>query len=189
MMGSNKPRCRGPVLGVIKVVMSSSAALGLVLGIMATAGNIALAHGNPSGEAKATLGAATVTITYGRPSLKGRDLMQMIQPGNLWRMGADIPTSIESTAALDFGGTRVPKGKYILLARYLAPGQWTLVVSSQDRLHYEPSTKLAEIPMQIQQGQSPVEEMSIRLSAKGKNGTLELAWGAYRLTAAFSAVE
>ena len=77
-------------------------------------------HGNEHGEAKATIGSAKVVISYNRPSLKGRDLMKMIHPGDLWRLGADIPTTIESDSDLDFGGTRVPKGKHILMARYVA---------------------------------------------------------------------
>ncbi len=163
------------------------AIVGVAVGIALT--SIGFAHDNNEGESKAMLGSASVTISYGRPSLKGRDLMQMIQPGNLWRMGADMPTTIDSSADLDFGGTRVPKGKHVLLARYVGPGQWSLVVSSKDRQHYEPSTKLAEVPMQMQQGQSPVEQLSIELSSKGKNGMIELAWGGYRLTAPFSAAD
>ena len=180
--GLEEPHQRG--FGALRLVMAGAA-----LGTALLVAGIAFAHGNGEGEAKVTVGNATVTITFGRPSLKGRDLMQMIQPGNLWRMGADMPTTIESTADLDFGGTRVPKGKHILLARYIGPGQWTLVVSSQDRQHYEPSAKLAEVPMQVEQGLSPLEEMNIELSAKSKTGKITVAWGSYRLTAPFSAAE
>ena len=144
------------------------------------------AHGNEHGEAKATIGSAKVIVSYNRPSLKGRDLMKMIHPGDLWRLGADIPTTIESDSDLDFGGARVPKGKHILMARYVAPGEWTLVVSSKDRLHYEPSAKLAEVPMEVQDGKDPTEELSIQLSSKGGRGAIEIAWGGYRLAATFT---
>src|SRR5215469_6027537 len=119
---------------------------------------VAVAHGNDLGQAKATIGKATVDIEYHSPSLRGRDLMKMIHPGDLWRLGADGPTTLESTADLDFGGTRVPKGKYVLLARFVEPGKWTLVVSNKDRMHYEPSAKIAETPLDLQEGKDPVEE-------------------------------
>jgi hypothetical protein len=148
----------------------------------------AAAHSNAHAEAKAIVGKATVTISYNRPSLRGRDLMKMIHPGELWRMGADIPTTIESTQDLDFGGVTVPEGKHVLLARYVGPGQWMLVISSKDRLNYEPSAKLAEIPLQVEEGQKPVEELEIQLSGSANSGTIEIAWGPYRLTGVFSAL-
>lgn len=146
----------------------------------------AAAHGNEHGEAKATVGGAKVTISFNSPTLKGRDLKTMIHPGDLWRLGADIPTTIESDADLDFGGTRVPKGKHVLLARYVQPGEWTLVVSSKDRMHYEPSAKLAEAPMEVRQTGDPVEAMSIQLTNKGGRGVIEIAWGTQRLVASFT---
>jgi len=143
------------------------------------------AHGNEHGEAKATIGNAKVTISYNRPALKGRDLTKMIQPGDLWRLGADIPTTIESDADLDFGGTRVPQGKHILLARYVEPGKWTLVVSSKDRFHYEPSARIAEEPMEFENGKDPTDALTIQLSNKGGRGVIEIAWGTLRLVGAF----
>lgn len=145
-----------------------------------------LAHGNETGSAKATIGSAKVSIDFHRPTLKGRDVMKLIHPGDLWRLGADIPTTIESDGDLDFGGTRVPKGKHFLMARYLEPGKWTLVVSSKNRQTYEPSAKLAEIPMDVKDGQAPVDAMDIQLTSKGGRGNLEIAWGSFRLTTSFA---
>src|SRR5579863_35391 len=128
--------------------------------------HLALAHGNEVGTAKATIGSTKVSIDFHRPTLKGRDLMKLLHPGDLWRMGADIPTTITSDGDLDFGGARVPKGKNVLLVRYVEPGKWALVVSSKDRQHYEPSTKLAEIPMEVEEGKDAVDAMDIQLSSK-----------------------
>ena len=148
--------------------------------------HLALAHGNEPGSAKATIGNTKVTIDFRRPALKGRDLMKLLHPGDLWRMGADIPTTLDSDGDLDFGGTRVPKGKYFLMARYVEPGKWTLVVSSKDRQHYEPTAKLAEIPMDVEEGKDAVDAMDIQLSSKGGRGDIVIAWGTYRLTAPFA---
>jgi membrane fusion protein, copper/silver efflux system len=163
-----------------------------LLTIFAVAGALCLtaleagAHGNEHGEAKATIGGAKVSISFNSPSLKGRDLKAMIHPGDLWRLGADIPTTIESDADLDFGGTRVPKGKHVLLARLVQPGEWTLVVSSKDRMHYEPSAKLAEVPMEVQDAKDPVEAMSIQLTNKAGRGVIEISWGTQHLIASFT---
>lgn len=156
---------------------------------LAGAAHLALAHGNEPGSAKATIGTAKVSIEFRRPTLKGRDLMKLIHPGDLWRMGADIPTTIESDADLDFGGTRVPKGKYFLMARFVESGKWTLVVSNKERRAYEPSSKLAEIPMDVEEGKDPVDAMDIQLSNKSGRGSIEVAWGTFRLTASFTPVK
>jgi hypothetical protein len=163
----------------------------VIVGVVGMLGLAAsgVAHGNERGEAKATIGGATVAIDYGRPMLKGRDPMKLIPPGAVWRIGADAPTTIDSDADLDFGGTRVPKGKHILLAHYIAPGKWSLVVSSKPAAQYDPEAKLAEIPTQVQEGKDSVEEVAIQLSAKGGHGVIEIAWGTMRLVGSFSAAK
>jgi len=159
------------------------------VGVLALVAANLIAHGNERGTAKATIGSTTVTIDYGRPMLKGRDLMKMIQPGDVWRIGSDAPTTIESDADLDFGGTRVPKGKHILLAHYTGPGKWSLVVSSKSASQFDPGEKLAEVPMEVQESKDPVEEVTIQLAAKGSQGVIEIAWGTMRLAGSFSAAK
>lgn len=153
---------------------------------LASAVQVAWAHGNEPGSAKATIGTTKVSIDYRRPMLKGRDLMKLIHPGDLWRLGADVPTTIDSDGDLDFGGTHITKGKYFLMARYVEPGKWTLVVSSKERRTYEPSAKLAEIPLDVESGKDSVDAMDIQLNNKGGRGNIEIAWGTYRLTASFA---
>jgi hypothetical protein len=143
------------------------------------------AHGADRGEAKATIGKANVSVDYGRPLLKGRDFTKMLPVGGVWRIGADAPTTINSDADLDFGGTRVAKGSHILLARLVEPGKWSLVVSSKGAFQYEPSAKLAEVPMEFQEGKDSVEELTLTLTSKDGRGNLEIAWGTARLMASF----
>ncbi|HLY59243.1 MAG TPA: DUF2911 domain-containing protein [Terriglobia bacterium] len=157
-----------------------------ILIALAGSSSLLLAHGNEHGSAKATIGATKVSIDFARPMLKGRDVMKLIHPGDLWRLGADVPTTIETDGDLDFGGTRLPKGKYFLMARFVEPGKWTLVVSSKERRAYEPNAKLAEVPMEVEEGQTPVDAMDIQLTNKGGRGDIEIAWGTFKLTASFA---
>jgi hypothetical protein len=148
------------------------------------------AHGQaPRGESKAKIGNANVSVEYGRPSLKGRDVLKMMAVGSIWRIGADAATTLTSDADLDFGGTRVPKGKYILLARLAEPGKWSLLVSTKGAFQYEPSAKLAEVPMEMQEGKEAVEQLSINLTEEHGRGGIEIAWGTARLVATFAAAK
>jgi membrane fusion protein, copper/silver efflux system len=163
-------------------------ALGMVALLLMGTGRL-IAHGNERGEAKATIDKAQVMIDYGRPTLKGRDVLKLISPGKIWRIGSDAPTTIESNVDLDFGGTRVPRGKHILLARLATPGQWSLVISSKDASAYEPSSRIAEVPLELHEESSPVDELTILLSSDGGHGTIQISWGSARLVARFSAAK
>ncbi len=163
--------------------------LALTMTLAASVPAFVLAHGNERGEAKATIGGANVAITYGRPMLKGRDMMKMIQPGQLWRIGADVPTTLESDRDLDFAGTRIPKGKYVLLARFVEPGKWTLVVSTKPAREFNPAAKVAEAPLDLQEAKDPAEAVTISLSENGGRGVIEIAWGTMRLTGSFEAAK
>jgi hypothetical protein len=156
-----------------------------VISLLALGAVTGWAQATDRGEAKATIGKANVSVDYGRPLLKGRDMLKMLPVGGVWRIGADAPTTINSDADLDFGGVRVPKGSHILLARLAEPGKWSLVVSSKGAFQYEPSAKLAEVPMELREGKDPVEELTLTLTSKDGRGNLEIAWGAARLIASF----
>jgi Protein of unknown function (DUF2911) len=150
---------------------------------------VLLAQGNHRGEAKATVGSAHVSIDYGRPSLNGRDPLKMIKPGQVWRLGASAPTTLDTDQDLLFGNTRVPKGKHILLAQMVEPGKWVLLVSSKAFDEYDPSAKIAETPMKVDTAKDSVEDLVLKLSSHQDQGTLEVAWGTFRLEASFSAAQ
>lgn len=150
---------------------------------------VLLAQGNNRGETKATVGSAHVSIEYGRPTLQGRKPLEMIKPGQVWRLGASAPTTIETDQDLLFGNTRVPKGKHILLAQMVEPGKWVLLVSDKPADQYNAGAKIAEAPMKIVNGQDSVENMTIKLSGHENQGDIEVAWGTSRLMASFSTAE
>lgn len=168
----------------------SRTVLGLSAAALMTLGLVVLyAQGSNRGEAKATVGSAHVSIDYGRPVLQGRDPLKMISPGQAWRLGSGAPTTIDTDQDLLFGNTNVPKGKHILLAQMVEPGKWVLLVSKKAANEYDPSAKIAEEPMKLENAQDSVEELTIKLSGHKNQGDIEVAWGTSRLTASFSVAE
>ena len=144
-----------------------------------------LGHGAERGSVKATINGARISIDYGRPALMGRDMLKQIQPGQLWRIGANAPTTLESDKELNFGGTVVPKGKHILLARLVEPGKWALVFSTKSVFQFEESAKVAEVPLTFQEADDSTEQVTIQLTQKDGAGVIEIAWGKMRLSASF----
>ena len=141
----------------------------------------AFAQGNPRGEAKAMVAGKAVSIDYGRPSLKGRDMLAQAQVGQAWRMGADAPTALKTDADLSFGSVAVPKGEYVLTATKIAADQWHLnVLSKADR------SKVADIPLTPAKLDSSVEMFTIVLTGEKDRGTFEMHWGTTALKASFT---
>ena len=131
------------------------------------------AQANPRGEAKATVAGKAVSIDYGRPSLKGRDMLGQAQVGQAWRMGADAATSLKTDADLSFGTVAVPKGEYILTATKVAADQWQLnVLAKADR------AKVADVPLAAGEARRERRAVHDRPQGEKDKGELEAAAGA-----------
>ncbi|MEK6299103.1 MAG: DUF2911 domain-containing protein [Acidobacteriota bacterium] len=120
-----------------------------------------------------------IEVDHGRPGLRGRKPEAMIQPGQVWRMGADDPTTLSTQASLKFGDKVIPPGKYILQAKLVEPEKWLLLIQS------ESGSAVAEIPFSLQKLDKPVELLTITLEKKDKGGRLVLQWGTLALATEF----
>ncbi len=161
---------------------------GILAGVLLAA-PAALAQ-SPRGTAEATVGEASISIDYGRPSLKGRDMLGQAADGMVWRLGADQATTLTvSGADLQFGGTSVSAGSYSLFARKSGDG-WVLLVNSQTGqwgTDHDASLDVAEIPMGVGSGEA-AEQFTVSIGASGDHdGELHFAWGETVLTAGFRA--
>ena len=153
----------------------------LVLVLLSAVAIPALAHGADRGAAKATVAGKTVAIDYGRPSLKGRDMLGQAEVGKAWRMGADDATTLKTDADLSFGGTAVPKGEYVLTATKVAEGKWQLNVATKER------GKVADVPLEAAKLPAAVETLTIELTGEKDKGTFTMSWGEIALKTGFTA--
>lgn len=71
----------------------------------------------------------TISVSYGRPGLKGRELSSLAPEGSVWRTGANEATTISFSTDVNFGGQSVPAGTYLL---YTIPGEnWTFILNNK----------------------------------------------------------
>jgi Protein of unknown function (DUF2911) len=129
-------------------------------------------------------------ITYGRPSLRGRDVFgsgatygkALIDlplgdwgPPPVWRAGANVSTRLNTEATLVMGGKTIPAGEYSLFIDVKGPRDWTLIVSSwaaQPKMDvkdktalwgayaYTPDKDVARVPMTIETLPFSVEQLT-----------------------------
>jgi len=142
------------------------------------------------GAASASFGSATVSINYGRPQLKGRDMLSQATDGMVWRMGMNEATEIKTDADLKFGDTVIPKGSYSLWMKKIGPGQWHLVFNKKTGVwgtEHSPADDFAETPLTTSTNPESAERFTVELSAANETtGALKATWGMAVLSAEFT---
>jgi len=153
---------------------------------------VAFSQRNPRATSKVDIAGKFVMIEYGRPSMKGRDLLAMVEPGKVWRMGADKSTTYTSDARLSVGKTTVPAGSYSLWLKKVGDRSFELVFNKQvgqwGTQYSGAIDDIATIPMDFSEGAEAVEVFTLTLAkgAKANSGELTLQWGKLVLKAPFT---
>jgi hypothetical protein len=140
------------------------------------------------GKAEATIKGKKVTIDYGRPSLKGRDIFSMVQPGMVWRLGMNQATQIESTGDLVVAGKEVKAGKYTLWAKKTGADSWILAFHPKTGVWGAPPLKdgyIAELPLKTEKVGDSAEELTITLADNNGKAGINIHWGTAALTGSF----
>lgn len=140
------------------------------------------------GKAELKAGASSITIDYGQPALKGRDMLGQLQVGAFWRMGNNQSTTLTTPVDLTFGSIKVPKGAYSLWLKRTAPDAFELVFNSQTGqwgMSHDVAKDVYAAPMKEGTLPSSVEVFTIKLDKAPKGGVLELNWGTTKLSAEF----
>lgn len=92
------------------------------------------ARPSPNAEVSQTIGTTEVTVTYGRPGIKGRSYFgedsELAPIDQVWRTGANEASTITFSDDVVFGGKEVPAGTYTL---FTIPGidSWTIILNNQ----------------------------------------------------------
>jgi hypothetical protein len=78
-----------------------------------------------------TVSGSNISVTYGRPYKKGRDIFGGLVPyGKVYRCGADSATTITFQKDANFGGKAVKAGTYTL---FVIPNKesWTIILNGE----------------------------------------------------------
>lgn len=127
-----------------------------------------------------------LSITYGRPYLKQREVGKDVAPfGQIWRLGADEATKLALPSSVKVqGGPGLQAGSYSLWA---IPGEhkWTLIVNKAADVwgtNYDQSQDVARFQVPVHKA-APIEEFTIALKkTSDKSAEISFAWGTQMVT-------
>ncbi|NBA86422.1 DUF2911 domain-containing protein [Emticicia sp. CRIBPO] len=139
----------------------------VVSGLMAFGANaqIKTPPASPASTITQGVGLTSVSITYNRPSVKGRKIFGNLTPyGKVWRTGANQITSIKFGEDLLVNGKTLKAGSYGL---YTVPGEktWKIIFNSDDKqwgaYAYDPAKDVYSFEVPAIKLKDLVENMTI----------------------------
>lgn len=166
-----------------------AAALGLAL-LTTTDLAAQRAPASPRDSVKTTIAGANLSLNYGRPSKRGRDIFGALVPWNtIWRTGANEATTFTTSKALTFGNVTVPAGTYTLYTLPAQDGKWLLVINKQTGqwgTEYNQAQDQARVPMTVSTLPAVVEQMQLSLTPTSGGGEFAISWDRTKATARFT---
>jgi hypothetical protein len=140
---------------------------------------------SPPGKEELTSGGLTVSVSYSRPSVRGRLIFgtedqKALQPyGKYWRLGANESTEITFNRDVLFNGSPVKKGTYRM---YAIPGPESFEIALNTELGkwgaFEPDygKDLLHTKVPTEKISSPVEQYTISLAPSGDGMSMIFEW-------------
>jgi hypothetical protein len=116
---------------------------------------------SPNASVSQTIGTTKITITYGRPGVKGRKIYGGLVPyGKVWRTGANESTDIVLPKDVTVEGKSLPAGTYSI---YTIPGkkQWTIIFNSKLSwgTQYDKSKDVLRVQAKPETTRIPMEQL------------------------------
>ncbi|MEP6492154.1 MAG: DUF2911 domain-containing protein [bacterium] len=143
--------------------------------------------GSPHEKTTWKVGAATISVEYGRPYLKGRPEAQLMPLGSPWRTGADQATVITTDKPLTFDKVSLAPGSYTINTE---PGakEWHLILgklgsAGQWGIPYLPNLEIGRATMRVGHLAKPVEQVTVEIDKAAP--ALRIEWGATSATVPF----
>jgi hypothetical protein len=145
---------------------------------------------SPHETVTATIAGAKVSITYGRPYMKGRQVAGGLIPfDKVWRTGADEATTLTTDKMLMFGNLHVSAGSVTLWTLASEKAPWKFIVNKETGqwgTAYKAENDLGRIDMKTETLTTPVEQFTIAIEPAGTGGQIVMTWDRTKMIVPFS---
>lgn len=134
---------------------------------------------SPNASVSQTIGTTVVSITYGRPGLKGRELSTLVPKNKVWRTGANESTVITFSDAVMIGDKGIKAGTYSLYSIGNKDIAYLIINSKLSwGTQYDESKDIARIQVPVSSDNSHVEWFTISFDTlSDTQAHLNLSWG------------
>ena len=143
--------------------------------------------------ARGTIGAASLSVDYGRPLARGRTLLgNVINYDRVWRTGANAATQFTTSAPVTLAGLSLAAGTYTLWTVPRTNGADLIVNSESGQwgTEYDGAKDRGSARLRSESMTTPVEKFTISIvGSDAKRGTLVMEWGTFRWTAPIIVVQ
>ena len=139
------------------------------------------ARPSPNAEISQTIGTTVISLTYGRPGLKGRKLEDMVPDGKVWRTGANESTVITLSNDVMIGNASVKAGTYSMYTKPNADNS-TLEIIINSKLswgtQYDESKDVVRATAKVTRDNPSAEWFAIYFTNLSDNSAdMRLHWG------------
>lgn len=134
---------------------------------------------SPTETISTTIGATNVSLTYSRPSAKGREVFGKLVPfGEIWRTGANEATSISFDKDVKIAGQLLKAGKYQLFTIPNAD-KWSIIFNSKSNqwgaFFYDAKSDVLRVEVPSEKSDAMVEKLTLAFESTTNTG-LSIAW-------------
>ncbi|SFF03353.1 DUF2911 domain-containing protein [Flavobacterium xueshanense] len=119
---------------------------------------------------------ATITINYGSPSVRAREIWGKLVPFNqVWRAGANDATTFETDKELTVEGSKLPAGKYSF---FIIPNgkQCTIIFNKESKQWGAYKYKEKEDQLRVTVKQRVAKSKAEKLMYSIINNSISLSW-------------
>ena len=142
---------------------------------------------SPNAAVSQTIGTTVVSVTYGRPGVREREIFGDLVPlGEVWRTGADEATTITFSNDVTFEGEPVPAGTYSLFTIPQEEEATIVLNSVADQwgaYEYDESQDVLRVDVTPENVRHMEQLMFYFTDVSEEGGTLVIHWDAWQVSA------
>jgi hypothetical protein len=119
-------------------------------------------------------------VIYSRPQKNGRVVFgELVEYGQVWRMGANEATEVEFYKDVKIGGKKIKKGRYTAYA-LVNLDKWTIILNSETdtwgAFKYDPKKDVVRVDVAVQKNTEQVEALAIQFEKENTGFSMVVAW-------------
>lgn len=124
-------------------------------------------------------------VIFSRPQKNGRTIFgELLEYGNVWRLGANEATEIEFFQTVKVGATKIKKGRYTMYCIPFAD-KWTLIINKETdtwgAFKYAQSKDIVRIEVAVQRQTDVLEAFVMAFDKTPTGAGLIIAWDNFKV--------